>query len=543
MKKCLSLVLALLMVLSLGSIAMAEGAEPVTLTVLFHYNNTLFDAVAAKQIEEAVGVKFEPVYIPRETAAEKFNLLVQSDELPDIILNAQSLAGSASMLYKLGAEGVFLDLTEPMAQYAPTLTANYEKYPDLLKVLTSPDGAVYSLAKSYPLYDSARNNVRAYIETSWLENLGLEMPTTADELFDVLMAFKEQDANGNGDPNDEIPFVFHKDDNNLAPMTYLRGPVSSAFTHTTQNDWRILDEEGNVQFLPATDGYRELISFYKKLYDNGLLYGESFTQDINTVWSLNEQSEDVNTIGFAIGAHRNIVCTWDSKRWMDYEPLFYLTDEDGEAHLSAYLGGNFESNVSLNGSLEGEKLEAAMRVLDYIATPEGSFLVQRGILGENIMPADEGALTVYGTPAYWRTLTEEETAARGADAPAVPMTNHFNFWITEESHIDDVQTAADADPREDWAYYHEGYDRLYYTPMIKNADLYWPASLFMSIEGMEQLALIQTDLVSYVETANIEFITGKRDIETDWDKYLADLEKMGLATYLEVSQKEYDNNK
>lgn len=539
MKKCLSLVLALLMVLSLGSFAMAEGAEPVTLTVLFHYNNTLFDTVAAEKIEEICNVKFEPVYIPRETATEKFNLLVQSDELPDIILNAQTLAGSASMLYKLGAEGVFLNLMEPLAQYAPTLTANYEQYPELLAVLTSPDGAVYSLAKTYPLYDSARNNVRAYIESTWLENLGLEMPTTADELFDVLMAFKEQDANGNGDPDDEIPFVFYKD----ASMPYLRNPVTAAFTHATQNDWRTLDEEGNVQFFPATDGYRDLIAFYKKLYDNGLLYGESFTQDVNTVWSLNEQSEDVNTIGFAIGAHRNAVCTWDSKRWMDYEPLFYLTDENGEAHLSAYLNGDFESNVSLNGALEGEKLEAAMRVLDYVATPEGSFLVQRGILGENVMPADEGALTVYGEPAYWRALTEEETEARGADAQAVPMTNHFNFWITAESHIDDVQTDPDADPREDWSYYHEGYDRMYYSPMITNTELYWPGNLFMSIEAMEQLALIQTDLISYVETANIEFITGKRDIETEWDKYLADLEKMGLPTYLEVSQTEYDNNK
>ncbi len=541
MKKCLSLVLVLISLLSLGSVVLAE--EPVKLTVLFHYNNTLFNAVAAQKIEEACNVKFEPVYIPRETATEKFNLLVQSDELPDIILNAQGLAGSASMLYKLGAEGVFLNMMDAIEQYAPTLKANYEKYPELLDVLTSPDSAVYSLAKSYPMYDTARNNVRAYIETSWLDNLGLEMPTTADELFDVLMAFKEQDANGNGDPNDEIPFVFHKDDSNTSPMTYLKNPVSAAFIHTTQNDWRILDEEGKVHFLPATDGYRDMIAFYKKLYDNGLLYGESFTQDINTVWSLNERSADVNTIGFAVGAHRNVVCTWDSKRWMSYEPLFYLTDAEGEAHLSAYLGGNFESNVSLNASLKGEKLEAAMRVLDYIATPEGSFLVQRGILGENIMPADEGAKTVYGTPAFWRALTEEETKARGTDAPAVPMTNHFNFWITEESHIDDVQTNPDADPREDWAYYHEGYDRLYYSPMIKNADLYWPANLFMSIEAMEQLALIQTDLVSYVETANIEFITGKRDIEKDWDKYLADLEKMGLSKYEQISQQEYDNNK
>ena len=41
----------------------------------------------------------------------------------------------------------------------------------------------------------------------WLDRLSLEVPTTWDEWVEVFKAFKEQDANGNGDPNDEIPFT------------------------------------------------------------------------------------------------------------------------------------------------------------------------------------------------------------------------------------------------------------------------------------------------------------------------------------------------
>lgn len=44
-----------------------------------------------------------------------------------------------------------------------------------------------------------------YINTKWLENLGLEMPTTLEEPHSVLVAFKEQDANGNGDPTTKSP--------------------------------------------------------------------------------------------------------------------------------------------------------------------------------------------------------------------------------------------------------------------------------------------------------------------------------------------------
>lgn len=47
-----------------------------------------------------------------------------------------------------------------------------------------------------------------YLNKTWLDNLGLTYPETVEELYTVLKAFKEQDANGNGDPNDEIPISF-----------------------------------------------------------------------------------------------------------------------------------------------------------------------------------------------------------------------------------------------------------------------------------------------------------------------------------------------
>ena len=42
------------------------------------------------------------------------------------------------------------------------------------------------------------------MNSDWLETLGLEQPTTPEELRTVLEAFKTQDPNGNGKA-DEIP--------------------------------------------------------------------------------------------------------------------------------------------------------------------------------------------------------------------------------------------------------------------------------------------------------------------------------------------------
>ena len=70
---------------------------------------------------------------------------------------------------------------------------------------TFPDGKMYSFTKNLPLRPKSCN--QPIINKKWLDNLGLEEPKNLDELYNVLKAFKEQDANGNGDTDDEIPFT------------------------------------------------------------------------------------------------------------------------------------------------------------------------------------------------------------------------------------------------------------------------------------------------------------------------------------------------
>ena len=73
------------------------------------------------------------------------------------------------------------------------------------QMVTNPDGHIYTLPGKKPLRPKGCDT--PFINKAWLDRLGLEMPTTVDEWYEVLKAFKEQDANGNGDPNDEIPLT------------------------------------------------------------------------------------------------------------------------------------------------------------------------------------------------------------------------------------------------------------------------------------------------------------------------------------------------
>lgn len=68
---------------------------------------------------------------------------------------------------------------------------------------STSDGHIYGLPRLR--VDMTDRLTRSFVNKVWLENLGLEVPTTIDEYYEFSQHFKNQDANGNGDTNDEIP--------------------------------------------------------------------------------------------------------------------------------------------------------------------------------------------------------------------------------------------------------------------------------------------------------------------------------------------------
>lgn len=136
----------------------------------------------------------------------QLTLMVAGDELPDMLAGCSM---NVSDVNEWGNEGYFLDLNEYI-DLMPNLQAYFEQYPELKAFCTTADGHIYGLPKLR--VDMTDRLTRSFVNRQWLENLGLSMPTSIDEYYDVLVAFKEQDANGNGDPNDEVPLLFTSDE-------------------------------------------------------------------------------------------------------------------------------------------------------------------------------------------------------------------------------------------------------------------------------------------------------------------------------------------
>jgi len=218
-----------------------------------------------KQLEEKTNIHIEWIEIPNAQLAEKIPLLLASD-LPDVFLN--DVISEANFMKNLDS---FIPLEDLAKEWCPNTVRDYEiglkeSGYDAWKILTQPDGHIHSLMGG-GLTGNSIGGI-PIVNQTWLDNLQLKMPTTLDEYYNMLVAFKTKDANGNGDAKDEIPLEFCEN-YWASPFIQFAGPWGFTDFYDIQN--------GKV--IPTMDSQacREWLDFYHKLAKEGLIDVEGFS--------------------------------------------------------------------------------------------------------------------------------------------------------------------------------------------------------------------------------------------------------------------------
>ncbi len=127
---------------------------------------------------------------------DKKSVLVASGDLPDAFLGSNAF-NDAEIAQN---QSLFIPLEDLIKENMPNLTKAMEQEPKLKAMITSPDGHIYSLPKKLPMRPTVGNQL--FINKKWLDNLGLKVPQTYEELVKVIQEFKDKDENVNGDPTD-----------------------------------------------------------------------------------------------------------------------------------------------------------------------------------------------------------------------------------------------------------------------------------------------------------------------------------------------------
>ncbi|MEP7763832.1 ABC transporter substrate-binding protein [Sanguibacter sp. 25GB23B1] len=456
-----------------------------------------------QQWEADTNIAIDWQNLPDTVYQEKKNLMLASDELPDVLFNT-GLSDAEVVQY--GSSGTLVPLEDLIAEHAPTLSGILDERPDIRAAITASDGHIYTLPSVEELGILQYPNF-LFINTAWLDQLGIPMPTTIEEYRDALEAFKTQDPNGNG-LADEIPLTFRTDSFCANPWDL----VAALGGQPENNDHRIV-RDGQVEFTATTDEYKAGVQGLADWYADGLIDPESFSQD--DVAYLAKGKSDTAIVGSFFWWELNEMVGTD--RAGDYAMLGVLEGVDGE-RLASVTSNQEIGRGAMALTRSNQYPAATIRWADRLFDPVMSAQASWGPIGVTLEEDASGLLV---------QIPAEEGASEGERrqkvAPGGPK-------ITTQQ---DFETVVAPEPR---AKHRQDLVAEHYAPHQAN-EAYPPVML--SNEELDQVSFAQTDVNTLVKEKFASWIVNDT-LDAEWDGYVSQLESMGVADITAVYQDAYD---
>lgn len=457
-----------------------------------------------KEYESMTNIDIEWEDVPTEGFVEKKNLLFASNELPDALFKSGI---SQLEAVKYGNSGMLIPLEGLIDQYAPNMKALLEQYPEIAASITAPDSHIYALPGIVTL--GAGRTDKNWVNKAWLDKLGLKAPETTDELFEVLIKFRDEDPNGNGE-QDEIPMSARRANNNIVGNNIINSFIGS-YGLDQQMGYDIIIKDDKLDIWFDNPAFKELLAFVNKLYKEKLLDQEVFTQT--------EAQYVAKMASGNLGYFMNQANDPFTAKKDDFIGIAPVAGPGGErgawGRPVARDFGTF-AITSVN-----EQPEATMRWIDYFYGDEGSIFFRYGIEGETY------AMQADGTPEYTEAIL---TDSRGTGTTI----GQFTPWPGGGApHLISEKNSSAINPAEVQA----AQDAL---------EPFMPEQIFgapiFDEDTSKEVNTLRQDIDTYVSEMSSKFITGALSFDK-WDEYVKTLEKMNIAQLEKIYQDAYDSNK
>lgn len=450
--------------------------------------------------QEATGVELE---IMQLADVDALNLLYASGELPDLIYYVGYTGGEQKAI----KDKIIQPLNDYM-EYAPDLQAVMDSNDLYKKSNTTMDGDIIG----FPFIrgdDYLRTSAGLIIRQDWLDELNLEVPQTADELYEVLKAFKEQ--KGAAAPFSATNFW-------LRSVGIEQGALTSPFGLVKGGFYQI---DGKVHYGYAENEYKDLLIFFNKLYEEGLLDPNFQSVDDNTVRA-NMMNGDSGVAFGAVGGYiGNMLQT------MEDDPSFNLS---GFGPLVANRGDKSMS-TQYDAALKGiyvvvtpqcKNIEAAVKFLNYGYTEEGHNLFNFGIEGESYT-MENGVPTytelIMHNPDGWtKQLALAQYTMAWNDGPFVQDKRYSEQYadLPQQQAALRSWTTSDASK--------------YDMPPVRVAE-----------ENASEYSKLTGDIGTFISEMTVKYITGLEPLDTFETEYLGTLQSMGVDRVIELQQGALDD--
>lgn len=525
MKKIVSLVLVVLMAIGCISFATADedtslylSDETVEFTLLMRGDANVItqdDFWFFDFCEKFLNVKFDVQAVDSSVFKEKLATMMAGGDMPDMMMCSATLGGAD--VYQYGAEdGILLKLDE-YKEYAPNFWSILDDQAWLKPVLTSKDGHMYGFS-NIRINNGESMGIFTVTNVQWLENLGLDMPTTLDEFHDMLIAFRDEDANGNGDPTDEIPWEASWQSGYPEPMFVgwafgLNGYWWDTFDVTTKEGY----------YAPYAPQYKDIISFIKQCWDEGLIQDTFFSGDNSSNCAFGQSNTDNTYYGFSVDVHPTELTSNPDLYECYMAQIPVIADESIER--TTWKGLPLDLYTwTINAKCENP--EVAVKFCDFWYDPYWAVCYAYGPeYGTEYDLYDNGWSYDYETQKFsYPTNTDNQTnfghyhntIMDGANFGLETGTAE-RMWNTEWHEIVDEETKATF-----------GY-KFNQSLLTNNApyEVLQPLDFaVMTPEQNETYSTYSNACTTYFKAQMPLFITGERSMD-EWDDFLAELDAKG----------------
>lgn len=406
-----------------------------------------------------------------------------------------------------GQQGGFVDLKPYIEQYAPNIQKYLEEHPGYAALVTAEDGAIYGLAAETP----TSAEVVAY-RTDHFKEAGIsQIPATIDEFTEALRTLK---AYYGAEDENYYPLSGREQLLRFMPFFEASAGFENGIAHGNYYT------SSNYCYDLKAEGFKEMIEWYKTLYEEGLIDPE---------WVSGAISEEQWETSVLTGKSSVFIDGYTRPQWymnnadkttypdfaLDVLPYFE-TVKGNKARMTAKLQYDERRCMVINVTAE-DKAPMIMEYLDFYFSDEGRTLTSWGVEGVSYQEKD-------GEKQYLIDYTEEEQKPEG--------TKKWSFLSDQLTFVRPVDNEAfysyNTDFTKDVALTHFTEENL--------------AERWNIIYTNEQATEI-SNLVSIVhENVNagvLKFIKGERSLD-EWDDFLAEMDGLGYDRIVEIEQEAYD---
>ena len=492
---------------SLSYPLVTDGSEQVTVWVslpphVAPYMEDVSESAAYRAAAEATGIKMVTTTVSAAVEAEQFQLMCAGGTTGDydIIVGATRAYGSADAAIE---DEIVIDLSDYLAEYMPDYYNFLQSDEEVRKLLTTDSGAIADIAGR-----ATGGRPQGFgIRKDWLDKSGLDIPTTYDELYNVLTVFKN-------DYNCPEPLLMYS-------TGFLDNDFLCSGFGMTQNGYYV--EDGTIKFAYLEDSFKQYCQLISKWYAEGLLSKDFLNNVQGAGISYDAQMQDGTAGVFMTGVDIFSSSSAESASDPDWEavPMADVTVNSGDTITMGNTPNSdpLSNKWNVTTGVSEERMANVLGFVNWFFTEDGSIACNFGIEGEGFEYDTDG------NPKLTELVTNNPEGMGSFIAEAIYL-NWCAPYTLDTRYYDSIyDTEAQASATDIWNS-NRNNSQQYHGDLTSDENSAYNA--------------VYSDIDTYIDNMAVSFMTGAADVNAEWDTFVSTVESMDIASCIQIKQDAYD---